>query len=119
MPTACRVSARSRNLPGREPRFWLERADGRGGWLKGTKGVDTKIIYRADEVKKAIAEGRIIACAEGEKDADNLWAYRHCRHLQRPRRERAGQTSEVDEGTQRATRRRRHRRAQRQRCGRL
>jgi rubredoxin len=62
-----------RNLPGREPRFWLERADGRGGWLKGTKGVDTKLIYRADEVKKAIAEGRIIACAEGEKDAENLW----------------------------------------------
>ena len=68
-----------RNLPGREPRFWLERADGRGGWIKGTKGVDTKIIYRADEVKKAIAEGRIIACAEGEKDADNLWSYRYCR----------------------------------------
>ena len=63
-----------RNLPGREPRFWLERADGRGGWLKGTKGVDTKIIYRADEVKKAIAEGRLIACVEGEKDADNLWS---------------------------------------------
>jgi hypothetical protein len=62
-----------RNLPGREPRFWLEQPDGRGGWIKGTKGVDTKLIYRADEVKKAIAEGRIIACAEGEKDADNLW----------------------------------------------
>jgi uncharacterized protein DUF3631 len=63
-----------RNLPGREPRFWLERADGRGGWIKGTKGVDTKILYRIDEVRKAIAEGRIIACVEGEKDADNLWA---------------------------------------------
>src|SRR5262245_38882955 len=25
-----------RNAPGREPRFWLERADGYGGWLKGT-----------------------------------------------------------------------------------
>jgi putative DNA primase/helicase len=62
-----------RNLPGREPRFWLEQPDGRGGWVKGTKGVDTKLIYRADEVKKAIDEGRIIACAEGEKDADNLW----------------------------------------------
>jgi putative DNA primase/helicase len=62
-----------RNLPGREPRFWLERADGRGGWIKGTKGVDTKLIYRADQVKKATAEGRIIACAEGEKDADSLW----------------------------------------------
>ena len=63
-----------RNLPGREPRFWLERADGRGGWIKGTKGVDTKLIYRADQVKKATAEGRIIACAEGEKDADSLWS---------------------------------------------
>lgn len=63
-----------RNLPGREPRFWLERADGRGGWIKGTKGVDTKIIYRADEIAKAIAEGRPVAVAEGEKDIDNLWA---------------------------------------------
>ena len=63
-----------RNLPGREPRFWLERADGRGGWIKGTKDVDTKIIYRLDEVQKAVAEGRIIASCEGEKDVDNLWA---------------------------------------------
>jgi putative DNA primase/helicase len=63
-----------RNAPGREPRFWLERADGRGGWIKGTKGVDTKILYRIDEVAKAIAEGRIICCVEGEKDADNLWS---------------------------------------------
>jgi hypothetical protein len=63
-----------RNLPGRQPRFWLERADGRDGWLKETKGVDTKIIYRADEVKKAIAEGLIIGVAEGEKDVDTLWA---------------------------------------------
>jgi hypothetical protein len=63
-----------RNAPGREPRFWLERADGRGGWVKGTKDVNTKIIYRVDEVTKAIADGRIIACVEGEKDADNLWS---------------------------------------------
>ena len=63
-----------RNLPGREPRFWLEQPDGRGGWIRGTKGVETKLVYRADEVKKAIAEGRIITCAEGEKDCDNLWA---------------------------------------------
>jgi hypothetical protein len=62
-----------RNLPGREPRFWLEQPDGRGGWRKGTKGVDTKILYRLDEVRKAIADGRTIACVEGEKDADNLW----------------------------------------------
>jgi Protein of unknown function (DUF3631) len=63
-----------RNLPGREPRFWLERADGRGGWIKGSGGADTKILYRADEVAKAIAAGRVICCVEGEKDADNLWA---------------------------------------------
>jgi hypothetical protein len=63
-----------RNLPGREPRFWLERPEGRGGWVKGTKGVDTKLVYRANEVKQAIADGRIIACVEGEKDSDRLWA---------------------------------------------
>jgi hypothetical protein len=62
-----------RNQPGREPRFWLERPNGRGGWIKGTKGVDTGILYRADQVAKAIADGRVIVCAEGEKDADNLW----------------------------------------------
>jgi putative DNA primase/helicase len=63
-----------RNVPGREPRFWLEQPDGKGGWCKGTKGVNTKIVYRADEVKKAIADGRLVACVEGEKDADTLWA---------------------------------------------
>src|SRR5262245_49552901 len=62
-----------RNASGRAPRFWLEHADGRGGWAQGTKGVDTKILYRADEVTKAIGEGRIICCVEGEKDANNLW----------------------------------------------
>jgi hypothetical protein len=63
-----------RNAPGRTPRFWLERADGRGGWVKGTKKVNTKILYRADEVKKAIGEGRIICCVEGERDTDKLWS---------------------------------------------
>jgi AAA domain len=62
-----------RNLPGRKPRFWLEQPDGRGGWRKNTKGVDTKILYRADEVAKAVTEGRVILVAEGEKDCDNLW----------------------------------------------
>jgi DNA primase len=62
-----------RNLPGREPRFWLKQPDGNGGWKTGTKDVDTKIIYRAGEVAKAIADGRVIAVVEGEKDVDNLW----------------------------------------------
>ena len=60
--------------------FWIERADGNGGWIKGTKDksgkrlVDTSIIYRLDEVRQAIATGRVIATAEGEKDVNNLWA---------------------------------------------
>jgi len=63
-----------RYAKGHKPPFSMRRPDGRGGWIWNTEGVDTKIIYRADEVAKAIAEGRIIAAAEGEKDADNLWA---------------------------------------------
>jgi hypothetical protein len=62
-----------RNAPGKAPRFWLERPDGRGGWRKRTAGVDTSIIYRADEVIAAIAAGKFIAVVEGEKDVDNLW----------------------------------------------
>jgi Protein of unknown function (DUF3631) len=64
-----------RNAPGREPRFWLEQPDGRGGWKKGLgNDINSKILYRKDEVTKAIADGRIVACVEGEKDANNLWA---------------------------------------------
>jgi putative DNA primase/helicase len=62
-----------RNQPGRKPRFWLEQPDGKDGWKKGTKDVDTTLIYRADEVTKAINAGRDIAVVEGEKDVDNLW----------------------------------------------
>jgi putative DNA primase/helicase len=62
-----------RNLHGGEKTFWLEQPDGRGGWLKNTKGVDTKVLYRVDEVAKAIAAGRMILLAEGEKDVDSLW----------------------------------------------
>jgi hypothetical protein len=61
------------NWPGGEKTFWLEQPDGRGGWLKNTKGVDTKVLYRIDEIAKAIAEGRVVCVVEGEKDADNLW----------------------------------------------
>jgi putative DNA primase/helicase len=62
-----------RNVPGREPRFYLQQPDGKGGWKSGTKGVDTSILYRAAEVAKAIGEGRSIYCVEGEKDVDSLW----------------------------------------------
>jgi putative DNA primase/helicase len=60
-------------LPGGDKTFFLQHADGDGGWGKGVKGVDTTIIYRADEVAEAIEAGREIAVVEGEKDADNLW----------------------------------------------
>jgi hypothetical protein len=63
-----------RNLPGRDPKCWFERPGGRGGWIKGSGGADTKILYRADEVATAIADGCVICCVEGEKDTDNLWA---------------------------------------------
>jgi hypothetical protein len=63
-----------RNVPGKKPRFWLERPDGKSKWTIGVKGVDTSIIYRADEVKKAIADSLIICAVEGEKDADSLRA---------------------------------------------
>jgi hypothetical protein len=61
-----------RNSPGRLPRFWLQQPDGRGGWISQTKGIDTGLLYHADEIAKAIAEGRVICVAEGEKDVDNL-----------------------------------------------
>jgi putative DNA primase/helicase len=68
-----------RNVPGREPRFWLERYDGEGGWIKGVNDddgnplVDTSILYRADEVQEAKDEGEKIAACEGESDCDSLW----------------------------------------------
>jgi putative DNA primase/helicase len=62
-----------RNAPGREPRFWLQKWNG-VGWERGTKGVDTTILYRADEVAQAIKDEREIACVEGEKDVDRLWS---------------------------------------------
>jgi hypothetical protein len=61
-----------RNLPGREPRFWLQHWDENAGWLKGAGGADTSILYRIDEIADAIEQGRVIAVVEGEKDADNL-----------------------------------------------
>jgi putative DNA primase/helicase len=61
-----------RNLPGREPRFWLKQRDV-SGWRKGTAGVDTTVLYRIDEVAQAIGAGRVICLVEGEKDADSLW----------------------------------------------
>jgi hypothetical protein len=62
-----------RNKPGREPRFFLQQPDGKGGWKKGVANVDTGILYRIDEVSKAIAADRVVCIVEGEKDCDHLW----------------------------------------------
>jgi hypothetical protein len=61
-----------RNPPGREPRFFLQKWTGLE-WARGTSGIDTSILYRADELAKAIGDGLEIIVVEGEKDADNLW----------------------------------------------
>jgi hypothetical protein len=72
-----------RNVPGREPKCWLERPDGKGGWIKSlskmiggkkVKVVDDTILYRIDMIEEAIALGQEIAVVEGESDADALWA---------------------------------------------
>jgi hypothetical protein len=63
-----------RNPPGREPRFWLRRPDGNGGWISGTKGVNTGILYHAPGVARAITEGRVVTVVEGEKDANSVRA---------------------------------------------
>jgi putative DNA primase/helicase len=63
-----------RNPPGFKTRFFMRRPDGHGGWINNTKGVDTNLLYRLPAVIKAIAQGCRIACVEGEKDANNLWA---------------------------------------------
>ena len=73
-PAGAPLFRKVRNAPGREPRFWLQKPDGNGGWVKGTKGVDTSILYHADEAAKAIAGGSVILVAEGEKDVDRLRA---------------------------------------------
>jgi putative DNA primase/helicase len=53
--------------------FFIQHPDGKGGWAKGGGGADLTLIYRANEVATAIAAGREICIAEGEKDADSLW----------------------------------------------
>jgi hypothetical protein len=63
-----------RNPPGSKTRFFMRRPDSKGGWINDTKGVDTSLLYRIDEVNEQIALGREIGVVEGEKDADNLWA---------------------------------------------
>ena len=98
-PTACSCSSKVRNAPGREPRFWLRRPDGKGGWFNDTRGVNTGILYHAPGVARAIAEGRVVAVVEGEEDCQQRARARHHRDLQCAWCERTRQAAKVDEGT--------------------
>jgi hypothetical protein len=62
-----------RNPPRSKTRFFMRRPSGPGEWINNTKGIDSNILYRLPEVIEAIALGRTILVAEGEKDVDNLW----------------------------------------------
>jgi hypothetical protein len=65
-----------KNLPGREPRFWCRRPNGRGGWItkNALDGIKEKPLYRWPDVIEAMAQDREIAIVEGEKDVLSLWA---------------------------------------------
>jgi Protein of unknown function (DUF3631) len=55
-------------------RFFVQRPDGRGGWIKNLKDVPTpRPLYRWPEILAAMKEDREIAIAEGEKDCSVLW----------------------------------------------
>jgi hypothetical protein len=60
--------------PDRNKAFHQERADGRGGWIKG-KGAMAGVPlvpYHLPELLAAVDAGRTILIPEGEKDVDNL-----------------------------------------------
>jgi hypothetical protein len=84
----------------------MRRPDGHGGWITNTKGVDTNLLYRSDEVKEAIAQGYRIACVEGEKDADNLWDMGIPATCNAHGASEPGKKTEMDKGAQRAASRR-------------
>jgi KaiC/GvpD/RAD55 family RecA-like ATPase len=57
-----------------EPKTFRQRQpDGRGGWVWNLKGV-RPVPYHLPEIGEAIALGRTVFIAEGEKDVDALWA---------------------------------------------
>jgi hypothetical protein len=50
-------------------KFWQERSDGNGAWIKGL-GKTRRVLYRLPAVIEAITKGETIYIVEGEKDAD-------------------------------------------------
>ena len=59
---------------GGKPKRWQEKWDG-DKWVKGIRGVKRENIpiYRYQEIKEAISQGKIIFIVEGEPCADALW----------------------------------------------
>lgn len=57
--------------------FSQERADGKGGWIKGKGAMDgvELVPYRLPELLAAIADGKTILIPEGEKDVNNLYKF--------------------------------------------
>lgn len=56
-----------------EPKdFRQRRPDGNGSWVWSIRGLQT-ILYRQDDILKAIANRDVIFVVEGEKDCDALW----------------------------------------------
>lgn len=53
--------------------FFQRRPDGKGGYITNLKGI-TPTLYHQDTLKQAIAAGKPIFIAEGEKDVDRLRA---------------------------------------------
>src|SRR5262249_34270575 len=51
--------------------FKQRRPDGAGGWINNLKGV-TPFLYRRNELLEAVALGKRVHIAEGEKDVDAL-----------------------------------------------
>jgi hypothetical protein len=79
-----------RNLPGREPKFWMEKPDGRGGWVKGTPQCRYKdhLPRRRDRQGDPLRPHRL--CGRRRERRRHPFAPRLRRDLQRAWRQRAG-----------------------------
>jgi hypothetical protein len=56
----------------REPKdFRQRRPDRKGGWI-WSLGKSRRVLYQLQEVRAAVANGRVVIIVEGEQDADNV-----------------------------------------------
>ncbi len=64
-------------VKGEKKTFRQRHPDGRGGWVKNTKGV-RRVLYRLPEVLAGVADEKPVFVVEGEKDVDALVALGYC-----------------------------------------